>query len=376
MPFLASGVGSAAHNQMDQINQMNTDNQANATQPSHLEREIQAQPDLIANLIEGQMAAVQSVARAIQEFDPTFVCIAARGTSDNAARYAKYLFGIQNRLPVMLAAPSLHTIYDAPPNLSRALVIGISQSGRAEDVRKVLQNAAEQGALTLAITNYDDSPLAQAANHHLALTVGEEISIAATKTYTAQLTLIALLSVALRQQQAAHIAALRQLPGWVQQALTLNADTAWMARYRYMATFAAIGRGYNLATAIEISLKVKELAYIASEGYSEADFRHGPIAIVQPSFPVMLVAPSGPMLHHMADLSAKLAEREAEIIMISDDAEMLKRGTKQMQLPTVPDWVSPIVAVVPGQIFAAQQAIIRGYSVDKPRGLSKVTVTT
>ncbi len=342
----------------------------------HLDDEIREQPEVLNRLISEQVEATQQVVSAIQAFAPTFICLAARGTSDNAARYGQYLFGSFNQLAAVLAAPSLHTIYEAPPNLSKALVIGISQSGQAEDVRQVLEDANHQGSLTLSLTNYPDSPIAQTAQHHLALLAGEERSIAATKTYTAELTVIAMLACMLKGGTGVD-EALKRLPEFASATLELSEPVLRSAeRYRYMEQFAVIGRGYNYATAFEISLKVKELAYIEGVGYSEADFRHGPIAVVQPGFPVMLVAPRGKMLPKMLDLADKLAERSAECLVISNDETMLEKGRQMMRLPRdVPEWLSPIVSVIPGQLFAMQQAVVRGYPVDRPRGLSKVTVT-
>ncbi len=342
----------------------------------YLQREIHEQAEVVARLLSEQAEATQQVAQAIEAFDPVFVCIAARGTSDNAARYAKYLLGSHVRLPVMLAAPSLHTIYRTPPDLSRALVIGISQSGQAEDVRRVLADAREQGALTLAVTNYPDSPMAQTAAHHLQLLAGKEVSIAATKTYTAELTVIAMLASALTDRSDDD-EALAALPGSVSETLKMTESIPrWAERYRYMERFIALGRGFNYCTAFEVSLKVKELCYIVSNGYSEADFRHGPIATVQQGFPVMLIAPRGQFLPHMTDLLEKLNERGAECLLITNEESLVEGAHKHMALPAdVPEWLSPVVSVIPGQVFAMQQALSRGYEVDRPRGLTKVTVT-
>ncbi len=341
----------------------------------YLEHEINEQPQVLARLIAEGRANITQIAEKIRMFDPAFVCIAARGTSDNAARYAQYLFGARAGLSVGLSAPSLHTMYEAPPNLSRALVIGISQSGQAEDVRRVIMDANAQGALTISITNDESSPLAGTARYHIPLMAGEEISIAATKTYTAQLTAIAALVTALVGDSTMQ-AELHALPQAMNAALenSLNIPT-WAERYRYMTQFITIGRGYNYATAFEISLKVKELCYITGEGYSEADFRHGPIALVTPGFPMIVVAPRGQTLTNVLDLISKLHERQAELLVISNDERALEFGEKVMRIPDVPEWLSPMVAVVPGQVFAMNQALVRGYAIDKPRGLSKVTVT-
>lgn len=341
----------------------------------YLQSEIAQQPAVLNNLLDEGWTAVRTAARAIQSFNPRYACIAARGTSSHAARYAQYLFGSVLRLPVMLAAPSLHTIYESPPDLSHALVIGISQSGQAEDVGAALRDANQQGALTLAMTNFEDSPLAATAQHHLPLLAGPELSVAATKTYTAQLTVIAMLTALLADNDAMR-EELTNLPRLAAETLDLSAGIAdWAEHYRAMDRLVVLGRGYHLATAYEISLKVKELTYIASEGYSEADFRHGPIAVIQPGYPVILVAPPGRTFAGMAAMGEKLTELQAETLIISSDSDLRRRGAQAMPIPPAPEWLAPAVSVMPGQIFAMEQARARGLNIDKPRGLSKVTIT-
>ncbi|MDX1991366.1 MAG: SIS domain-containing protein [bacterium] len=341
----------------------------------HIEREIAQQPEVVACLLKEQTHMAQKIAAAIRTFNPVFVCIAARGTSDNAGRYAQYLMGIEARLPVMLATPSVHTLYQAPPDLSRALVIGISQSGRSEDIFQVISDARQQGALTLSITNNPESRIAQAAEYHLDLMAGEEISIAATKTYTAQLTAVAMLVAALMDKPVLQ-EALATLPEAVRQTLSLSEVIAERTeRYRYMNHFVTLGRGYNYCTAFEISLKVKELCYIVSEQYSEADFRHGPIAIVHAGFPVMVVAPSGAPLNGLLDLLEKLHERKAECLVISNDEQALQFAQTPLRLPAQPEWLTPVTAVIPGQLFAMNLALLKGHQVDRPEGLTKVTNT-
>ena len=341
----------------------------------HLQKEISQQPAVIERLLNDGKSLTEAVAAAIGDFNPVFACIAARGTSDNAAHYAQYMFGGLLRIPVMLATPSLHTVYKTAPDLSRALVIGISQSGEAEDVRAVLQDARQQGALTLAITNFENSPLAQAAKYHLPLLAGREYSVAATKTYVAQLTVIAMLTSALAASDAMR-KDLGALPRLAAQALRLSDEIGgWAQRYRYIDRLVTLGRGFNYATACEISLKVKELSYIASEGYSEANFRHGPIAAIDDGHPVILVAPHGKNLAGMVDMCDQLNMLGAETLVVSNNSDLLGQGRQAMAIPSTPEWLSPILAIIPGQIFALQQALVRGYEVDKPRGLSKVTIT-
>lgn len=342
---------------------------------THLHDEIHSQPDVLRNMMDNQTEGIAQIAEKIRWYAPQYVVIAARGTSDNAARYAQYMFGIQLGLPVSLAAPSIHTLYDVPIKMDRALVIGISQSGQSADVRRVLSDAKDSGALTLAITNFEDSPLAQTAEHHIHLSAGEEKSVAATKTYTTELLAIALLVMHIKQDENA-LERIAQVPDDVQ--VTLNNSAVleqWVQRYSYIERIAVIGGGYNYATAFEISLKIKELCYIVGEEYSEADFRHGPIAIISPRFPVIVVAPSGKTHPLMVDLLNLLKEKQADCIVFSD-TDLVDQFEQSVSLPSdVPEWLMPICAVIPGQLFGYYLAEAKGYDVDQPRGLKKVTIT-
>ena len=343
----------------------------------YLEQEIAEQPNVIRSLLQQETATARQIAQAIRAFDPAFVCIAARGTSDNAARYAQYIFGAIARLPVALATPSLHTLYGAPPNLGRALVIGISQSGQSADVGQVISDARAQGALTVSITNDADSPMAHTADYHLHLRAGAEISVAATKTYTAELTACAMLVAALVDQAELQqdLARLPDYADWVIFRLLPLTHPGWVERYRYMDHCATIGRGYHYGTALEINLKIKELCYITGDGYSEADFRHGPIATVHPGLPVIAVAPAGKTLPVMLDLLAKLHERQAELLVISNEPAAFVHAQNQMELPEMPEWLTPVTAVIPGQVLALRLALVKGHEIDHPRGLTNVTVT-
>lgn len=343
---------------------------------SQLSHEIAEQPEVLAGLIRDQRTPIARIAEAIHQFDPAFVVIAARGTSDNAARYAQYAFAVQWGKLVALATPSVHTLYGAAPDMRRALVIAVSQSGQSPDVRQVVTDARAQGALTLAITNDAASPLALAAAHHIPIGAGAEKSVAATKSYTAQLMAFALLAAAI-SGKAEMADAIDQVPAWVSETLARAATTHdWAQRYRYMERLVVIGRGYNYSTAFEISLKVKELCYVTGEGYSEADFRHGPIASINHGFPVIVVAPSGATFDQSRDLLVKLGQHGAECLAITDSSALETVAHRLLHIPAgVPEWLSPIVTVLPGQVFAMHLAAIKGHSVDQPRGLSKVTNT-
>jgi len=343
---------------------------------SQLEREIHQQPQTIDRLLVEGRASVEEVARQIRAAAPRSILIAARGTSDNAARYATYLFGAHNRLNTGLAAPSLFTIYHAPPHLSETLVIGISQSGQSPDIVAVLDAANRQGALTIAITNDSASPLAQAAAHTLEIRAGEERAVAATKTYTAELVTLAMLSAAL-EDDGERWQTLAELPHLLDETLRLNQHVAAVAeRLRMAEQFVVIGRGFNYSTAFEIALKIKETCYVVAEPYSSADFRHGPIALIHSGFPVILLAPSGAVDQDIDMLLDLLTARAADIVAITDRQAVRGRASASLPLPVgIPEWLSPVVAVVPGQLLALASATVRGIDPDHPRGLSKVTRT-
>jgi glutamine---fructose-6-phosphate transaminase (isomerizing) len=343
---------------------------------SQVEKEIRQQPEALSRLLEDGREAAERIAGRVRGFAPRLVVIAARGSSDNAARYAQYLLGAHNRLPVSLATPSLYTCYGAPPSLADALVVGISQSGRSPDIAAVIESGRGQGALTLAITNDPGSPLALAAEHTLPLLAGEEAAVAATKTYTSELCALAMLSAALAGR-ADRWTELRRAPALVAQALDLS-DRVHdaVACFREAERFVVVGRGFNYATAFELALKLKETSYIVAEPYSPADLLHGPLAMIDRGFPALLVAPTGRVFADLERLAETLEARSAETVVISDDPAMLARARMSLALPAgAPEWLSPMVAVVPGQLFAVALARARGLDPDRPRGLTKVTET-
>jgi len=338
--------------------------------------EILEQPRVLSEMLDRQYANIHEIAGYIRAHDCQYVLIAARGTSDNAATYAKYVLGTLNHLPVALAAPSMYTIYRRPPHLAKTLVMAISQSGASPDIVSVIEDARSQGMPTLAITNMPDSRLAVAAERVIDLGAGEERSVAATKTYTAELLTIALLSTALRGD-VEGLATLRGVPDAVAAVLEGHDEVRQRAeRYRYMAHSAVIARGYNYATAFEIALKLKELTYCEATPYSSADFMHGPFAILERGFPLIVAAPGGEMLPSVAELVERARAREAELVIISDQEALLARAHTPLRLPvSLPEWVSPLTAIIPGQLLAYYLALTKGLDPESPRGLHKVTET-
>ncbi len=344
-----------------------------------LYNEIFEQAEILGKLLHNQRPTSEQIAQAIREAKPCFVLLAARGTSDNAARYATYLWGARNRLSTALATPSLFTYYQSPPRLSGALVIGISQSGQSPDIVQVVAEGRRQGCLTLAITNAPDSPLAHAADLTFDLQAGEEKAVAATKTYTAELMAMAMLSTALLDQEAqTYWEQLSRVPSWVEQVLALDSEIARrVERYRYMRHCLVIGRGFNYATAFEWALKLKELTYVIAEPYSSADLLHGPIAMVEESFPLLAIAPDGAVFDSMLPLLTRLRnEQGAELVILSNREEALRLAQSPIALPTdIPEWLTPLVSIVAGQLFACHLTRVKGYDTESPRHIRKVTRT-
>ncbi len=342
-----------------------------------LHTEILEQPARLANLLSSQRKKIKGIAQAIRKSDPHFVFLAARGTSDNAGRYANYLWGAQNQLPLALATPSLFTYYQQPPHIKNALVVGISQSGKSPDIVSVLEEGKRQGNLTLAITNQPNSPLAKTADFVIDIQAGDEKAVAATKTYTAQLMAVAMLSAALCADKK-RWDELAQVSDWANQALAQEQKIARFAqRYRYMQQCVVLGRGYNYATAFEWALKMKELTYVAAEPYSSADFKHGPVAMVESGFPVFAIAPKGKVFNSMQRMLKYLKDDLlAELIVISNSLAALELAEVAIPIPEkVPEWLTPIVGIIPAQLFAYHQTLVKGYDTEKPRTISKVTET-
>ena len=338
--------------------------------------EIREQPRVFARIWDEERERVAGLARAVRERAPSLAFLAARGTSDNAATYCKYALESAAGLPTALAAASLFTLYETPPNLARALVLGISQSGAGPDVVQVLRKAREQGALTVAITNTADSDITRVAEYTLFCHAGLERAVAATKTYTAELYVAALLALSLADN-AGLLHALSTLPLIMEEALAVEEDiAARIERYRYMQRCAVLARGFNYCTALEFALKLKEATYSLAQPYSAADFLHGPVALIEPGFPVFLLSPADATRPMLAQVAEQLREKEAELLVVSDQKGALGEAQVDLVVPAgVPAVLTPLLYVLPGQLFTYHLARARGLDADRPRGLSKVTLT-
>lgn len=302
--------------------------------------EIREQPEALARLIDHELGRVAELAAAARARGPSMLFLAARGTSDNAAVYAKYLAEIVLAIPAALAAPSVSTLYQVSLKLDRALVLGVSQSGRAADAIEVLRRARESGELTGAITNDPESPMAAAAEHPLYCHAGPERSLPATKTYTASLALLYAL-VAHLAGDAALLDDLKRVPELVGEALKLEEQIAHrVERYRYMDKCVVLARGLHLGTALETALKLSETSYLRAQPFGAADFLHGPIAVVEEGNPCILFAPAGKTYPVMVELTEALEKRNAETIILSDQEELLARATMPLRIPSTPEFLA------------------------------------
>jgi len=343
-----------------------------------LRDEILEQPAAAQRLLEAAPESLAGIAAALRARRPRFAVIAARGTSDNAALYAQYLFAVRNGLLVALATPSTITLYGGHPNMSDALVIGISQSGRSPDIIAVLDEARAQGAPTIAMTNDPGSPLAEAAEHVVDLRAGPELATAATKSYTTELLAVTLLSTALDAASASEASDLQRVPELMAEAMSAEEAARSIANGHGDRTRCLVlGRGYDYATAREWSLKLTEMAQLHALAYSTADFEHGPLALAEPGFEVLAVAPRGVSLDAQFDVLRRLRrEHGARLLVISDAADALKLD-EGLPLPAgIPQWLTPLISIIPGQLYAYYVTLARGLDPDRPRTISKVTETT
>lgn len=340
-------------------------------------KEIHEQPEVIRGLWNKEKDNIRKVAAEIKRRNIKFAIFAARGTSDHAAIYGKYLFEIKNHMPVGLADASAYTIYDATMNMENVLVIGVSQSGEAKDIGEFLVKSRANGALTVSIVNYPDSKMAKTGvDFSLCCNAGPEKAVAATKTYTSTMAVFYMLSCVMNGDES-FVPKMNALADDIEKSFELEKILSDRAeRYRYMKTGVALSRGYAFSNALELSLKMAETCYVAMRGYSAADFQHGPIASVHETDPCFIIAPKGKMLGTMKESIDKLAARNAEMVIFSSEDALLEKATLPLKLDTnVDEELSPILYIVPGQLFAYNLSVSKGNDPDNPKGLSKITLT-
>ncbi|HEX6547097.1 MAG TPA: SIS domain-containing protein, partial [Bryobacteraceae bacterium] len=354
---------------------------------STMRDEIRQQPASIERTLKSEWKQTQKLRAVFENRRPRFIVLAARGTSDNAAQFGRYLIEMTTGIPVSLAAPSIYTLYRARVDLKDSLVVAISQSGESTDTNLVLERAKEAGAITIGITNEPESSLAKLAEYTFLVRAGKEKSVAATKTYSGQLFVFYLLAYALGA--GIQLDDLKKLPDLAQAALKLEKEIAERAeRYRFMDHAVVIGRGLNYANSFEYALKLMETCYVVAERFSSADLLHGPIAMLDASFPAFVLAPSGVTWQPIRELIERLISIKAETLIFTDksnkDAQRvpgLEKSVVSIPLAlsrkfSLPEEIyTPIPYIIPGQLFAASLADVKGLNPDQPRTLSKVTRT-
>lgn len=342
---------------------------------SRFRDEIGQQPAIAERLLAESGPALEAIAAMFAKREPRGFVIAARGSSDHAADFARYLFGRRHQALVSLAAPSLFTHYAAPPALDGQCVVGISQSGASPDVIAVIEEGARQGAGTVAITNDPESPLARAAEVVLPLLAGPELSVPASKTYTASLMALALMSSAIKPDTA-FSRALGRVPKALEAALAAESDLARVAPNLGGPRAVVLGRGFNLCTAEEVALKLTETSYVLARAWSTADFVHGPIAVIERGFPVLLVGAGGSLAKDVEAIAARLQEAGCRVTGLFDAASSPLDDAASVRIDSgLPEELTPLTLAVLGQLLANRVAADRGVDPDAPRALSKVTRT-
>jgi glucosamine--fructose-6-phosphate aminotransferase (isomerizing) len=335
--------------------------------------EIREQPEVFRRVLRDLHTPIEQVVSGLRSANPRFVLFVARGTSDHAALYAKYLVETRLGLPAGLASPSSITIYGGTPRFTDTLVVAISQSGGSPDLVGVLDAARQAGACTLAVTNAPDSPVARAAELHLDILAGPERAVAATKSYTAQLlTLYGLID----RWAGGDGGDAAQLPERAEAILSRESEIAQIAeRYRFAEQIVVTSRGYNYPTALESALKLMETSYLVAHAFSSADLLHGPMAMVDRGFPVIMAVPDGRVTDSLGSVLETLSSRGADTLVVGAPATAA-RGTVCFPIPDLgPEILSPMLLVLPLQLLAFHLARNRGVDPDQPRGLNKVTET-
>jgi glucosamine--fructose-6-phosphate aminotransferase (isomerizing) len=354
---------------------------------SKMREEIRQQPAAIERTLKAEWKHALKLRKHFEQNPVRMIMLAARGTSDNAAQFGRYLLEISTGIPVSLAAPSVTTLYHSKLSLRDTAVVAISQSGESTDTNLVLDEAKKAGAFTIGITNEAESGLARMADETILVRAGKEKSVAATKTYTGQLTGFYLLAYALGAP--IEQADLQKIPDWSAAALKLEDEIRVRAeRFCFMHHALCVGRGLNYSNSFEFALKLMETCYVVAERFSSADLMHGPIAMVGEHFPAFVFCPSGPTWKSSSELLEKLDSIKAQSTLITDRGNKAVAALKpdnriRLTIPAditfkgaLPEEVyTPIPYIIPAQLFAAHLAEVKGLDPDKPRTLSKVTLT-
>ncbi len=336
-------------------------------------QEIAQQPDVLEGIAAVNASALARLKNHLVDRQIDLIVLVARGSSDNAALFGRYLLELTTGIPVSLAAPSVVTLYDVELRLRNALVIGVSQSGQGSDINFVLESAGKSGALTLAFTNDADSKIVEVADESFLIHAGPEVSVAATKTYTGQMMLFYLIAESLGAKPFEY----RQITDFAHQALELSDEIRELAeRYVFMENCVVLGRGLNYGNAFELGLKLMETCYVVAERFSSADFQHGPLALIERRFPVILYSPQGVTRPGDMELLDTLSSLHADTLVITNDVGIARASSRAINLcDKIPELLTPIPFIIPAQLFAAHLSQAKGLDADKPRTIRKVTQT-
>lgn len=338
-------------------------------------QEIAEQPEALEKTVREEQGKIERLGLKLKQRGIELIVMVARGSSDNAAQFGRYLLEIKAGIPVSLSAPSVYTLYNARLRCDHALYIGVSQSGEGEDINFVLERARACGAFTVGITNEAQSSMSGIVDEVLLMHGGRERSVAATKTYTGQMMLFYMLAEAL--SDGAAKLGYEKIPEFAERALLLRPTVEEVVkRYVFMENCVVVGRGLEYGNAFEMALKLMETCYVVTTPFSAADFLHGPLAIVERHFPIFLFAPPGVTLPGVLALLERLRELHADTLAITSDEEAARCASRALHLPVeIDEFLAPIPYIIPGQLFAALLAKERGLDPDAPRSLSKVTRT-
>jgi len=340
---------------------------------SLLMEEILAQPRILSNTLKVERAHAQEFEKYVRKQDFRLILLVGRGTSDNAALFGRYLLEITTGIPVSLCAPSVQTLYRTRLNLRQALVIGISQSGEGKDINAVLKSSRRQGAFTMGITNEAGSTMARLVDEVFLLHAGKPRTVAATKTYTAELLMLYMIASALGSRVT--LAGISEIPQLVAETLKLRDEIRHLVvRYRYMRQCMVIARGLNYANACEMAMKLKETCRILAAPVASADLLYGPIELIERDFPAFLLMPPGKPFPELKRLAEKLWRLNAETVAFSAEGVWLPKVTRALRMPgAIEEIYTPIPYIIPGQLFAALLAEIKGLNPDEPRSLQIIT---
>lgn len=341
---------------------------------SHMYDEIHEQAKVIKHIKKHIKNELLNIEKRLNNTKIKCVILAARGSSDNACQYFRYLTEIYAGIPVSFSAPSVISIYKGDINYDSCLVIGVSQSGQAQDVLEVMKIAKSQNSFVIALTNNEDSPMAKLADIHLNLSVGKELSVAATKTFTAELYCLLELANIISMHKLDHLIPL--VPQVIEDVLTRENQIFHIANnYIHVEESYVLARGFLYSIALESALKIQEACYINSKAYAISDFHHGPFAVLDSESHVIIFLKKGPTYQNGIDMIKKMKLTFSDLIVVTDSVIDGIDSDHILMLPEVDEAISPFAYIIAMQLFAYKLSLLRGIDADQPRGLKKVTIT-